>query len=295
MAQSISDIQNEMIAEKANHPELTALDSTSNTSIWQLWTYITATVIMYFEQLMDLFKTDIQNIIDTNQYGSAAWWYNQILAFQYGDLLVFINNIFQYPPLPQSPSQADLDNLAAKQIIKFCSVSTSEDDGVIQIKVAKADGNGQPAQLSEDEKNGVYSYCKAIRPAGIRFTVISKPADVLQLGATIYYDSAGDLSVIQPAVEQAIATFLATNNASNVDGTLYVNKLIDAIQAVPGLVGNQVDIKTLIAVSGSGANIVTTPVTSSYQPVSGYIMLDATYHASYPFTYSPIPALPPSN
>jgi hypothetical protein len=282
MAQTADEIQSEMMTEMVNYPALTPLNDTSGTNgsnipIWKSWMFVTATIISFFEQVMDLFKVDIQNIINNNQYGSDEWWYNQMLAFQFGDLLVFINNIFQYPLID-----------ASRQVIKFCSINSSP-DGVVQIKVAQQDGNNQPAVLTPDQLNGVYSYCKAIRPAGIRFTVLSAPADLLQLNGNIYYDAAGDKAVIQIAVEKAINDFLGTNNVNNFDGTLYVNKLIDAIQVVPGLVGNQVDITTIAARSTVSDY---TTFTSSYPPLSGYIMIDPELALANTLTYYPIPPIP---
>ena len=270
MAQLVTDIENEMIAEMANHPELSSLNSTSNTSIWRLWMFITASIIVLFEQVMDLFKTDIQNIINNNQYGTDGWWYNQMLAFQYGDLLVFQNNIFKYAVIDP-----------AKQIVSFCSITSL--NGAVQIKLAGTSG-GQPVVLTSDQLNGVISYCTQIQPSGIRFAVLSLSADLLNFKGNIYYDASADLALIQPAVEAAITNFLGANNVNNFNGTLFVNKLIDAIQAVPGVVGNQVDVVSIAAKNG-GSDYTT--FTSSYPPESGYFMIDPAYPLSSTLTYIP--------
>jgi hypothetical protein len=268
MAQQISDIQNEMLAEMANHPELAPLNSTSNTSIWRLWMFITATIIYYFETIMDLFKVDVQNLLNNNIYGTNAWWLTQLYNFQYGDTLAFINNVFQYAVVN-----------TANQVVEFASITSV--NGVIQIKVAGLTG-GQPSALTQAQLNGVISYCNQIQPAGIRFAVQSLAPDNLKLTANIHYDPLADITVVQPAVEAAINNFLVAKNTTNFDGSLYINKLIDAIQAVPGLIGNKVDIVYIAAKNGSGTYL---QFTSSYPPQSGYFIIDPNFPLSTSLTY----------
>ena len=270
MAQQITDIQNEMLAEKANHPELTRLNSSSNTSIWRLWMFITATIIYYFETVMDLFKADVQNLLNNSVYGTDAWWINKLYQFQYGDTLSFINNIFQY---------ALVD--AGKQIVQFASITSL--NGVLQIKVARANA-GLPNALTQAQLNGVISYCNQIQPSGIRFGVQSMAPDTLKLTANIYDDASGDISLIQSAVEVAINAFLNHKNVSNFNGVLYINQLIDAIQGVPGLVGNKVDMVYLAAKNGPGSYA---QFTSSYQPQSGYFTIDPAFPLNKQITYIP--------
>jgi len=272
MSQSVSDIQAEMIVEKANHSELSPLNSTSNTSIWALWMFVTATIIVFFEQVMDLFKIDIQNIINSNQYGTSEWWQGKMLAFQYGDLLAFTNNVFQYPVVDTSA-----------QIIQFCSITSL--NGMVQIKVAGSSG-GVPTALSNDQLNGAIAYASEIQPAGIRFAMLSLSADLLQLNANIYYDASGNITTIQNAVVAAINTFLTTNNTGNFNGTLYVNSLIAAISAVPGLMGNKVFINSISAKNGGSDYTNFAPI-GYYQPESGYFMIDPAYPLSATLTYLP--------
>lgn len=274
MAQTITDVENEMQTEKALHTELDGLNSLSNVAIYKLWMYITATIIVFFEEVMDLFKTDVQAIIDNNQYGTDSWWKTQVLAFQFGDVLVFLKNVFQYPVID-----------ATKQIVKYCSITSL--NGVVQIKAAGSFG-GQPAVLTTSQFNGLVSYCTKIQPSGIRFTVLSLAADVVKFYGNIYFDAAADIAIVQPAVEAAIANFLAITEPDNFNGTLYVDKLINAIQAVPGVVGPQVDV-LLIAAKNGGSGYTT--FTSSYQPESGYFIIDSAFPLSTTLNYIPYVAI----
>ncbi|MCW0510719.1 hypothetical protein [Riemerella anatipestifer] len=45
MARSVEEIQNEILTAKQNETALQELNSTSKTSIWRLWIYITAFAI----------------------------------------------------------------------------------------------------------------------------------------------------------------------------------------------------------------------------------------------------------
>jgi hypothetical protein len=281
MAQTIAEIQAEILTEKANHTELDGLTSDSNTSVWGLWVFVVATVSFYFQTLWDNFQALIQSINSSKQYGTDSWWYQKLLAFQYGDTLQFINNIFQY---------AVVDG--TKQIVNYCAINSL--NGVVQIKVATA-VNGAPAQLSADQLNGVSAYVSQIVPTGIRWSAISLPPDLLQLWGTVYYDAAADVTVIGPAVTAAIQNYLnglntvQTTNGTpvtqNFNGALYVNKLIDAIQAVPGLVGNQFDLTSIAAKNSGGVYAL---FTSNNVPESGYYNIDPAYPLTTTLTFTPV-------
>lgn len=265
MARSVETIQQQIIDEKANRPELDGLNSVSNTAIYRLWIFITAQILHYFEVLQDVFKSEVQAIIDNNQYGTLNWWYNAVKAYQAGDLLMFMNNVFKYPTIDSS-----------KQIIKYCSVT--DNAGKLQIKVAKQVDN-VPVVLTTEEVNGVVDYIHDIRPAGTRVTVQSLAADLVKLRLNVYYNASGDINVIRPAVEAAIANYLAN---IQFDGILYINRLIDAIQAVPGTVEDQVEVLES-AVQGSGDAYAS--FTSRYLAKSGYFKIDPDFPLSAQITY----------
>ncbi|MBB6131320.1 baseplate J/gp47 family protein [Mucilaginibacter lappiensis] len=268
MARTIQEIEDEINAAKVASTALDGLTSVSNTAVWRLWIFITAGLFSNLERLWDLFQAVIQAIIDNNQYGNDPWWQKKVLAFQYGDLLAFINNIYQYPVIDTT-----------KQIVQFCSITSN--GGKVQIKAAGSVA-GQPAVLTADQVAGLLSYCQTIRPSGVKFTVQSLVADTLKMYLNIYYDASGDINVIKAAVKTAIQNYLSNLNTVTFDGTLYVNKLIDAIQVVPGVIGNQVDVLSIAAKNGPDAY---TTFTSSYQPKAGYFMIDPDFNLDTTITY----------
>jgi hypothetical protein len=270
MAETTDQILAEMATEQAGQPALSGLTSTSATAIYALWKFVTASIIAFFDTLMDLFTADIQAIINSNQYGTDSWWYNKLLAYQYGDALVFLNNIFQY---------ATVD--ATKQIIVFSSVTSL--NGVVQLKAA-TNNSGVPAPLTTPQYNGLLAYCQQCQPSGVRFALLSTNPDLLKFYGNIYYDPSGDITVIQPAVEAAINSFINSKNDNNFDGTLYLNKLVDAIQAVPNLTGNQVDVLSISSQNSGGQYA---DFTSSCQPESGYFIIDPAFPLSVTLNYIP--------
>ncbi len=275
MARTADQILAQIQAEKAARTELGQLTSLSNTAIYFLWMVITSNVLAFFERLMDLFKADVQAIQDSKQYGTDEWWFDIVLAYQHGDLLAFINNVYQYPVID-----------ATKQIIKFCSITAQ--GGKVQIKAAASTG-GQPTVLTVDQINGLTDYLQQKRPSGSKWVVQSLQADTLKIFGNIYYNASGDINIIKPAVKAAIQTFLLDLNTAsstatnrNFDGTLFVNKLIDAIQAVPGVIDNQFDLLQIAAKNGGDPYVV---FTSSYEPKSGYFMIDPDFDLDTTLTY----------
>jgi len=270
MAQTVTDVQEEILTEKATHAELDALNSDSNTAVWRLWIFIFATISVYFQELWDKFQALIQNINDNKQYGTDPWWYNKILAFQLGDTLQFIDNVYKYAVIDPS-----------KQVIKYVAINSL--NGIVQIKIA-INVDDAPAQASNDQINAVAAYVSQIKPSGVRWSVLSLPADLLKIYGTVYYDASADITVIKPAVEAAIQGFLnglntiqttdGTPVTQNFNGALYVNKLIDAIQAVHGLIGNQFDLTSIAAKNSGGAYAA---FASSDVPESGYYLIDPAF------------------
>lgn len=267
MAQSIEDIYQEILVEKTNKPELNTLTSPSNVAVFKLWAYVMA-VIHHLQQIIfDLFVSEVTEIADRKQYGTKPWWAEKIKEYQHGDLLQFINNIFSYAVIDDT-----------KQVVKL--VSVSDERGLVKIKAANLIA-GVPTQLTVNQVNGLQDYAEEIRPAGTRIIVESLQADVIKFYLNIFYNAAADLPVVQAAVEKAILDYLAIPSL-DFDGMFYVNKLIDAIQAVPGVTKEQVVIVNIEAKNGADPYA---QVTSKYQAKSGYIMVDPAFPLSSTINY----------
>lgn len=257
MARTITEIQQEIINEKSNHPELDNLDSGSATAIWRLWAYVVAVAVYMHEALWDLFKNEIDEIVAGAISGTPRWYQEQCFLYQHGDDLTYEDEQFIYNPV-------DL----TKQIIKRASVT--ENLGIVFIKVAKLDSEELPTKLSADELNGFTSYINQIKFAGTRASVISLYADDVEVDLDIYYDPTvinGDGTLISDPtvypVNEAVNDFLT---AIPYDGKLYKSKLIDAIQAAEGVI----DVVVTELKAKANTESVYTAITRVYSAASGY-------------------------
>ena len=83
MARSVATIQALIVTNFQAQPELAAANSTSKRAIWYLLTFIVATAINVFEQLLDLFKANITAIVALSAPATPQWLQAKIFNFQY--------------------------------------------------------------------------------------------------------------------------------------------------------------------------------------------------------------------
>lgn len=265
MARTSEEIYQESVAQKEATPELDGPDSPSGTAMWQLVLRCVAQVIQYFEVKLDLFKAELQKIVDDNQFGTFAWWEKKVGDFQYGDQLVFINNKWVYATVDTS-----------KQIVKYTSIT--DDRGIVNVKAAKQTDN-RPVNLDGDEAAALLSYMRKIRPPGIRMVVASLPADQLNLQLKVYYNAQVSLDVLQPLVEAQIVGYI---NNLDFNGVLFINKMIDAIQSIDAVINEQVEVVSTEVKQGASAYA---QFGLKYQAVSGYFEIDSDFPLSSTIQY----------
>jgi hypothetical protein len=267
MARTTSEILQAMQASKAQQPELAGLDSTSQSAIYNLIFYITALSISIFEQILDVFKADVDKIRLDSYAATAPWWSYWMKKFQYapGDpdrgVLVIGEDLI--------PKYTIVDT--TKQIIKYVSVKQSTASKQLNIKVAK-DVGGEPAQLNQDELAAAQYYTNEIQPAGLFINTISFPPDILSGTFDIYYNGLYVQSVVEQNVRDAIQLYLRN---LPFDGTVYLLKLIDTIQ------NNVFGVENVVcsAISGTGDNesphsFIEPSTQQRYVTKSGYIQVD---------------------
>lgn len=221
MARTIIEIQNQIIASKNSYTELSGLDSTSQVSIWRLWTYIQAVSVSLMEQILDLFKVEIETKLLNHVAGTKNWIKNNILLFQYSTTdpqVVEISDeyIITYPVVNT--------NL---QIVKQVAIEVL-DNNVVQIKVAK---NTPPEPLDSFEKSALTSFLNEIMPAGIQTRLYSDVSDKIFIEGSIFFNGMYS-AMIQTNVQTAINNYLENLPFG---GKFVVQELEAAILAVAGV------------------------------------------------------------
>jgi hypothetical protein len=268
MARTIQEIIAQQNTELAAQSDLSTLNSTSQTAIYKLWMYIVAAAIYYFEVLQDIFKTELETIIDNAPVGTDGWVQSKSFEFQYSATVaqvvaVDLNTwVISYPIIDTS-----------LQIITRCSVKTLPNK-VVSVKVAKSD---PPVALSGGELSSFQGYLDEISFAGVQYNSVSLTSDKLFLEASIYYD--GQYStVISSTVIAAINTYLAN---IPFDGDVRIVSLKDAIQAVPGVKDIVIDNLGLRADTTLFANKILlvqnkTTMFNKYPMAAGYAIEETT-------------------
>lgn len=230
MARSIDTIHNQILANITANTYLSGLTSTSRRAIFRNLARVVAIAINLLEQIQDLFKADIELIVDSAAPATAQWLQKKAYDFQYDatnpQVLQLVDLVPQYPTIAE-----DL------KIITRCSVK-SELSGITRIKVAK---NEPPEALSSGELSALQDYFNLIGVAGINYLAVSGDADRIMIEAEVYYK--GQYSaIIQTTVIDAIELFLAN---IPFDGVLKVVDIENTIRDVAGV--NDVVLKNVRA------------------------------------------------
>ena len=207
MARTTKEIYDEMVAVKANQPELVDLTSTSDTALWKLFLFIPAMSISVMEQLGDLLKVELDYIRSTTPSNTRAWWVDRMLNFYQfntdtdkGVLKIGTDFI----PFYTTPDEAS-------QIIKFCSVTQTQDSRRVNIKITKADGAGLPEQLSASEFNSVEEFVNKMKGAGLLTNVVSLPADEAVVLGNVYFDGGYVKEDVEAECITAIVDYFKNN------------------------------------------------------------------------------------
>lgn len=270
MARSISTIQQQIIDAVEADPILgTELTSTSKRAIWRLWTFIIATAISLLEQLIDLFKVEVETIVSKAAPGSPQWLQDQVFKFQYDDnnpqILQLIDLVPQYPVVDE--------NL---RIITRCSVTTDIANNVT-VKVAKGT---TPGPLSGPELSALTSYVRIKGVAGITYNPISSESDKLFVEAQVYYNGLFS-AVIKANVITAIDTFLAGIPFNGVVKVSDLERAILAVDGVTDIVLNNVMARADATAQMAGTFLVVnnTLASRTWPTLAGYIIAETGTYA----------------
>lgn len=185
--------------------------------------YTMAVCQAYLEQLQDLFKEELEAVVNKAAPASEAWIQDKMLKFQYSDtnpqVIVLINTIATYPVVD-----------ASLRIITANSVTSDISNSVV-IKAAK---NNPFTALSTTELASAQGYINTIGFAGINYIVQSLSPDRIFIDAQVYY-SGQYASVIKINVINTILAFLQNLSKTNFNGALKMSDLEATIRDVTGV------------------------------------------------------------
>lgn len=267
MSDQINEIY-QAIDEAVTEDVALGATSASKVAEFRLIEYLVTAISNILQGIWDIKKRDLQAVADAVATCNEPWFAREISRFQYGDTLILNSQSKKY-------GYAE-ENLDAQIVTQ---VAVSDQGGVGIIKVAK-DG---PSPLSNDERLALSSYVKKIQPLGSNIVLISQAADVIKLVGTIHVDPIIPVGTIQANVEQAINDYLASLAfQSDRKGTLYTTYLIDAIQAVEGVL----DVTLSEVAVGQSGDVTLATVNRKYVPVAGYFVVHPDHALADNLTYS---------
>lgn len=203
---------------------------TSSVSVLNLIFYIVAMAIRTLEWLHDQFRLEIEERIAAAFPGSVSWYWNKAMQFRYGYQLDQYANYYD-------EALTDDDAL----IIKHCAII--EVDNGIAVKVNKDNYE----RLTDNEKDAFTAYMDTIKFAGTTLRVFSDDPDELTLELYIWRDPqvlGADLLTLsgqRNTIQEAIVAYL---DSIVYGGVFNKTKLIDAVQAVEGVIDVTIDDST---------------------------------------------------
>jgi len=270
MARSVNTIFNSILAAKEANADLAVINTTSKTSIYRLWAWITATAIFTVETMHDLFLAEIEGILANQKPGTLQWYQLIAKQFQYGDaVLVDDRGLIAYSAIDSS-----------KQIVTQCS--TTENAEGITIKIAKTNA-GELMPLSTDEENAFQAYMSKRKYAGAHLFIINSNSNLLKITGVVYYNPL----VMTPAgtlindgsrpVDLAIDAFLKN---LPFDGILRRNLCVDSVLAATG-----VDDFQLVSLQHKYSDNNYEEIAVNHKPESGYFKIDPLFPLTVTIIY----------
>ena len=232
MARTLSEIYALAKDCRNEHLELTEFQNSSKMSILDAITWTTSACIWAFENIMDVFKVDIAKDIQNRINGTPAYYANALLKYQSGDDLEISEDgtSFLYPAIDET-----------KRIVSKVAYSETTQDGFYDKQLLLKIATGEPgsySQIVEDEMVKIRAKLNQIIFAGTSAKVVSRKGDILIPRVTVYHDGA----VTNDEVYNNIAVSLNSYISSmDFNGVVYVQKIIDAIQAAEHVVDVYID------------------------------------------------------
>jgi len=271
MARSVEQIKTQIETSIRTFPSLDGFllpsdPGGSNVTAFNALIFGVAVSINLFEQLLDVFRIEATELIQSTPVHNTGNTRQKILDFQFGDVIDLDSNFV--------PSYPVIDD--SKKIVTQCAVVNSDTD-VLTIKVAKGIAPSlQP--LASNELTALQDYflgtavSQGVGVAGVSVIWVNQNADKFFIEADIFYLGQFDEATVKTNVIAAINNYLDGFQSEAFNGELFMNRLVDQIQAVDGV--SRVNLENVRgrsdAIAYPGGTVVDTQGT--YLSTSGYIV-----------------------
>lgn len=224
-------------------------------SVESLLFYAMAYCMMLLEKIFNDRTAELEAKFTSLRPHTIGWYVAKIKAFQYNVTLPIDTDV--YPTINEE-----------KQIVKYCSVTTTR--GVLNIKIAGADSSGRPVRLSDSSSEypmvlkKITAYINRVKDAGVHFVLSSGEADKFSCQLLVHYDPLHNVTI--QTIKENIKRYLSS---MPFDGVYSNMALVDTLQAVEGIKVAEVISSEASYGSNPPVNIV-----SLYRPDAGYMELD---------------------
>ena len=201
------------------------------------------------EMLFHEHVKQVETLLQRGQTFSVDWWRKQVMAFQYGDDLVFINGAISYG-----------EDKPEKRIVTRCAVLEPKEGGIL-LKVVKGTP-GKLEKLEADELEALKVYAHKIKPACLRLDAVSESADELVLNLEVTRDR---------IVEEGVRSYLQN---IDFDGTLHFSKLTSYLQNIPGIIAVHVHTYAVCQKNQDMPSMKVPCANGSVSPKSGHFVFN---------------------
>lgn len=231
MARTVEQIHQEILSNIAQNEYLATLNSSSKVAIYRLFAYVVAMSIWVLETLYDKHKIEMDGLILEQKSGTANWYKNLAMRFQFGFDLVTDSDKYNNTGI-------DDEVIEASKIVKYCSVKRSFESSRLIIKIASQEGDNL-IQLTPQQLESFTQYMDETGYEGDKLLIVNNPADLLQLNMVVYRDPLvldfNGMSILNAnkPVELAIRQYL---KELKFNGEFVVNDLIEKLRTVPGVI-----------------------------------------------------------
>lgn len=246
-------------------------DEFSKVSFESIFFFTVATGIYTLEKLFDVHKDWVEKRALELKWGSLAWYVTTAKSFQYGDALVFEDDVYKY-------HEVNIDN----QIVKLAAAT--ESGNKILLKVAGENQDGTAIALPAQQLDALKAFIKKQKPPGIEVNTVSRDADLLMIHYHVYIDALvldeNGALISDPnekPVEQAINNYIKN---LPFDGVFSVTELTDLIQQGQGVINPVFDsVQTKFGTNNYAS------FSDYYTPNAGYLKIDEAHPLSTTITY----------